>query len=143
MAPPTCAVDRSVTPQALRQRADLTYKHNRTHGRHGWLRLTPAYSVRLVEQLLDEFGPVAQVVLDPFSGGGTTALCAAYRGKTGLAIEINPFLVWLANVKAQRFSQRTISVAQRAGELAARCAIDRRAARANRPPLSHIERWWS
>ena len=30
----------------------LTYKANRERGRHGWLRLTPAYSVYLVEGLV-------------------------------------------------------------------------------------------
>ena len=37
----------------LRQRADYTHKHNVKTGRHGWLRLTPAYSVKVVEELID------------------------------------------------------------------------------------------
>jgi hypothetical protein len=32
----------------LRQRADYTHKHNKASGRHGWLRLTPAYSLKIV-----------------------------------------------------------------------------------------------
>src|SRR5262249_39234924 len=72
----------------LKQRPELTFKQNHQHGRHGWLRLTPAYSVRLVEQILEEHGQHAQTVFDPFSGTGTTALCAAYRGKAGLATDI-------------------------------------------------------
>src|SRR6201996_8295136 len=86
----------------LAQRAELTFKHNRQQGRHGWLRLTPAYSVRLVEQILEESGAGARV-FDPFSGSGTTALCAAYRGSTGVATDLNPFLVWLARAKASSY----------------------------------------
>ncbi len=36
----------------LRQRAEYTHKYNAMHGRHGWLRLTPAYSVKIVDELL-------------------------------------------------------------------------------------------
>jgi hypothetical protein len=126
----------------LQQRAELTFKQNREYGRHGWLRLTPAYSVWLVEQILDEFAPHADVVFDPFSGTGTTALCAAYRGKTGIATDINPFLVWLANAKARSYDGAAIESFKHAAQLAVQSAADARAALAECPPLSNIERWW-
>jgi DNA modification methylase len=126
----------------LRQRAELTFKHNRQQGRHGWLRLTPAYSVRLVEQILEEFAPHADVVFDPFSGTGTTALCAAYRGKTGIATDINPFLVWLANAKARSYDEASIESFRHAAQLAAQSVSDAGASLADCPPLSNIERWW-
>jgi len=126
----------------LSQRAELTFKQNRQQGRHGWLRLTPAYSVRLVEQILDEFAPDADVVFDPFSGTGTTALCAAYRGKTGIATDINPFLVWLANAKARSYDEASIESFRHAAQLAVQSAADASGTLAERPPLSNIERWW-
>ena len=49
----------------LRQRAEYTYKHNLKHGRHGWLRLTPAYSVKVVDELIDSCDAGVRV-LDPF-----------------------------------------------------------------------------
>ena len=131
-----------MSPTALRQRAELTFKHNRQQGRHGWLRLTPAYSVRLVEQILEEFAPHADVVFDPFSGTGTTALCAAYRGKTGIATDINPFLIWLANAKARSYDTAAIESFRHAAQLAAQSASDAGASLADCPPLSNIERWW-
>lgn len=126
----------------MRQRSELTFKQNRQHGRHGWLRLTPAYSVRLVEQILAVDGEQAQVVFDPFSGSGTTALCAAYRGKTGVATDINPFLIWLANAKARSYDAVAISSFQHAAQLAAVAAADDAGPLAARPALSNIERWW-
>ena len=50
----------------MKQRADLTFKENLSRGRHGWLRLTPAYSVKVVGEILDEH-PNFHRVLEPFS----------------------------------------------------------------------------
>ena len=63
-------------------------------GRHGWLRLTPAYSVHLVRLELSNYDPDC-VVLDPFSGTGTTGICAAECGLNAILTDLNPFLVWL------------------------------------------------
>jgi hypothetical protein len=126
----------------LSQCAELTFKHNRQHGRHGWLRLTPAYSVRLVEQILEGSGERADVVFDPFSGTGTTALCAAYRGKTGVATDINPFLIWLADAKARSYGAAAIASFRHAAQFAAQSASNPGSPLSERPALSNIERWW-
>ncbi|MDB6107418.1 MAG: modification methylase [Gammaproteobacteria bacterium] len=81
-------------------------------------------------------------MFDPFSGTGTTALCAAYRGKTGIATDINPFLVWLANAKARSYDAAAIEAFRNAAQVAAQSASDARASLAECPPLSNIERWW-
>jgi len=99
--------------------------------------------VRLVEQILDEFGGPAAVVFDPFSGTGTTALCAAYRGKTGVATDINPFLIWLANAKARIYDAAAIASAAHAAQLAVTAAQDPQGVVADCPPISNIQRWWS
>jgi D12 class N6 adenine-specific DNA methyltransferase len=99
--------------------------------------------VSLVEQILDEFGAHAEVVFDPFSGTGTTALCAAYRGRTGIATDINPFLIWLSNAKARSYEARAVASFASAAQLAAQSAADDAAAVAEKPALSNIERWWS
>ncbi|MBL8154674.1 MAG: DNA adenine methylase [Anaerolineae bacterium] len=127
----------------IKQRPDLTFKDNLSKGRHGWLRLTPAYSVRLVERILDEH-PALQRILDPFSGTGTTGLVTAQRGLACDLFDINPFLIWLAEVKCANYNAHSLSRA----EMAASEIIDH----ARRieddaelwfPPISHIERWWS
>jgi hypothetical protein len=81
-------------------------------------------------------------VFDPFSGTGTTALCAAYRGKTGVATDINPFLIWLANAKASCYDGAAIASFEQAARLAAQCAASEAGPLIERPPLSNIERWW-
>ncbi|MEK7404784.1 MAG: hypothetical protein AAB225_06720, partial [Acidobacteriota bacterium] len=64
------ALTEAVPVAALRQRSEYTHKYNVRSGRHGWLRLTPAYSVKIVEEILAH-GPGPTRVLDPFSGTAT------------------------------------------------------------------------
>lgn len=127
----------------MRQRRELTFKQNRQHGRHGWLRLTPAYSVEVVETILDEFGQHASSVLEPFSGTGTTALCAASRGQKVVAFDINPFLVWLGRVKTRRYKKKTlVDFSRKARAISSALARDRHARRGEAPPIRNIRRWW-
>ncbi len=126
----------------ITQRADLTFKHNRANGRHGWLRLTPAYSIKLVNELLDAH-PAIQFVLEPFSGTGTTGLVCAERGVACDLLDINPFLVWLARVKTTNYTLADLQRAQTSAEQIAARAARAPAAELWFPPISHIERWWS
>jgi hypothetical protein len=125
----------------MKRRADLTFQHNALCGRHGWLRLTPAYSVKVVEGILtSKVGHLN--VLDPFSGTGTTTLCSAMHGHHAVGLEINPFLVWTAKAKVARYAKEDLS---QASDLAreivglVRCG---KSAPAAQPPISNIERWW-
>jgi len=85
------------------QRADYTHKFNAKTGRHGWLRLTPAYSVKIVEELILQCERPMRI-FDPFCGTATTALSAAYYGHEGVTTDINPFLVWLEETKTAHYS---------------------------------------
>ncbi len=128
-------------PEPLRQRADYTHKYNLKTGRHGWLRLTPAYSVRVVEELMDHTRGHLRV-LDPFCGTATTALSAAYHGHDAATTDINPFLVWLGQAKTDYYSAAVLSRTRDA------CARVLDQVRCNKgepaaaPPIYNIERWW-
>jgi hypothetical protein len=130
-----------VEREGLRQRADYTHKFNTKTGRHGWLRLTPAYSLKIVEELIVNHVD-AQRIFDPFCGTGTTALSAAYHGREGVTLDINPFLIWLAQAKMAHYSPATIAAAHDACafalDLVTRQAIEPTVA----PPIHNIERWW-
>lgn len=124
----------------LGRRDHLTFRGNVALGRHGWLRLTPAYSLRLVQELLKESGP-DEFVLEPFSGTGTTPLACASLGIRCHAVDINPFLVWLGNLKLTRFDDGTARAVKAA---AARIADNAREPHASawKPDLHQIEKWW-
>lgn len=121
----------------------LTHKANAGAGRHGWLRLTPAYSVRLVREHMAAL-PAGAVVTDPFSGSGTTALAAAEHGCLGQAADVNPFLVWLGNAKVRGYDPALLAGAgreiPRLVERSAKLLPD--ADGLWMPRLHNIERWW-
>lgn len=125
---------------ALSQKAELTFKHNTKLGRHGWLRLTPAYSVKIVDEILDRHDDHSPV-LEPFSGTGTTALCAAYHGHKAIAVDVNPFLVWFGQAKVAHYDSRALADARKAAhEVTA--AAESHGERSVPPPIFNIERWW-
>ncbi len=128
--------------EPLRQRADYTHKYNLKTGRHGWLRLTPAYSVRVVEELMDSTSGRLRV-LDPFCGTATTALSAAYHGHEAATTDINPFLVWLGKAKTDAYSEATISRTRDACTRALQIVSRDRKATPAPPPIHNIERWWN
>lgn len=128
--------------EQLRQRSDYTYKFNANTGRHGWLRLTPAYSLKIVEELIVGHGQ-ARRIFDPFCGTGTTALSAAYHGHEGVTIDINPFLVWLAQAKTARYSPRQIAATWEACAFALDLVRRQGTVPVPAPPIHNIERWWN
>jgi hypothetical protein len=124
-----------------RSPARFTFRGNLASTRHGWLRLTPAYSVHLVREILDGIDTTRGPVLDPFCGTGTTLLACAERGVDCTTVELNPFLVWLARTKTARYDGQAIRAA---GDLVTRMA---KAAKARSgvafvPDIHRIERWW-
>ena len=124
----------------VKQNAQLTFKYNKSIGRHGWLRLTPAYSVKMVEQILSELDYLPQCVLEPFSGTGTTELVCANRTIPAIAYDVNPFLVWLASVKCSIYP---LDISDQLFE-SANSIIDAISdtSPCYYPPIYHIERWW-
>ena len=130
--------------QRLRQRADYTHRHNASAGRHGWLRLTPAYSLKIVNELLASADPAKPVtVLDPFSGTATTALAAAYRGHRAVTVEINPFLYWFGRAKTAAYSAQTLESTASLGAQIVDLARTVGAAAVTPPPMHGVERWWN
>jgi SAM-dependent methyltransferase len=119
----------------------ITFRGNLSRNRHGWLRLTPAYSVELVERLVLAL-PRRSRVLDPFCGSGTTLLTCAERGLSCTTVDLNPFLIWLANAKAARYEPRDCERALRLIGRMARAAEAVAESDPLVPPIANVERWW-
>lgn len=116
----------------------FTHKANLRSTRFGWLRLTPAYSVHLVSDLANS---TFSRVLDPFCGTGTTALVCGEKGIAADTTDINPFLVWLAEVKTRSYQEETV----REFRAIADTTIDRSRTEdigAWVPPIHDILKWW-
>lgn len=128
---------------AMRRNVHLTFRANMGVGRHGWLRLTPAYGVKLVRAKVEELTP-GSVVIDPFSGTGTTPLAAAEMGHFGQSVDVNPFLVWLGSAKTANYSSEVLADVEDAAREVA--AVSRHIADGDtlwQPNLFKIEKWWS
>ena len=126
----------------LRQGAEYTHKFNNDAHRHGWLRLTPAYSAKVVEDIIEQ-NTDSRTILDPFCGTGTTALGAIYKGRNAATIDINPFLLWLARAKTVRYSEETLVEAKEAGRMAVNIAQAEAIEPVHEPNMHNIERWWA
>jgi D12 class N6 adenine-specific DNA methyltransferase len=126
----------------VQQRSDYTFKANRRLGRHGWLRLTPAYGVKLVEHLLSSSNTEA-VILDPFSGTATTGLVAAERGYQAYSFDINPFLIWLGNAKSKNYTEDCLGDIREKVQPVLKEYKSQLEQDNWTPEIFNIERWWS
>jgi hypothetical protein len=125
----------------LTRRAEYTFLDNLKRGRHRWLRLTPAYSARLVGERLRQYPPATRV-LDPFGGTGTTALLAAQMGYPATLVEINPFLVWLSRAKTRIYTPDAIQSALEWGQMLVHKRRNYTHSACEPPPIRDIQRWW-
>ena len=123
------------------QNACLTFKYNQSLGRHGWLRLTPAYSVKIVELVLTRLNYRPQYILEPFSGTGTTELVCASKGIPSTAYDINPFLVWLAKVKTKIYHREIFTIFNNVvNDIMKNLPY---VSPCQYPPIYNIDRWWN
>lgn len=68
--------------------------------RHRWYGVKEAFSPALVQAALDEVQlRSGDVVVDPFCGSGTVPLVASLNKQRAVAIEVNPFLAFVARTK--------------------------------------------
>jgi len=123
----------------------LTYRGNVLQGRHGWLRLTPAYSLSVVNSIIEHTGAnPTDFVLDPFCGTGTTPLTCAMTGIPSHAVDINPFLIWFAGTKLSVFSEKEINACVKQGRSIAfeleKMKLDEYAWV---PDIFQIDKWWA
>lgn len=131
----------------MKQRSDYTFKYNKQFGRHGWLRLTPAYSIKLVREILNPDGLFAEQkskpsILDPFCGTTTTGIVAAECGYNCSLYDINPFLVWFGTIKSSNFDEKVLNeILKITAKDLEDISLDKQDVWV--PPMKNIERWWS
>lgn len=135
---------------SMKQRSDYTFKYNKELGRHGWLRLTPAYSVKLVQELLSNRNLFEDkhfnggLILDPFCGTATTGIVAAELGLKCTLYEINPFLAWFGSIKSSNFDSVELHNAfEKVKNDSTQISFSEQTAKAWIPPMKNIQRWWS
>jgi DNA modification methylase len=93
------------TPHTLNQPEDTwanlgTFKDSLRAPIHSWFQYPAGYSYKFVDILFQHYGvkPGAWVY-DPFSGSGTTLICAKQHNINGYGVEAHSFVHWVAEVK--------------------------------------------
>lgn len=120
----------------------FTQKANLKHTRYGWLRLTPAYSLHLVQNILSIVKKDEMVVLDPFCGTGTTALVCSENGIRSHTTDINPFLLWLTNAKTRVYSALELEDFLHISKKIEQAIVDDTLEKSWTPSIHQIEKWW-
>lgn len=119
----------------------LTYRGNRKNTRYGWLRLTPAFSLHLVQGMIQRL-PRSARVLDPFCGTGTTALVCAEEGIECESTDINLFLLWLAEAKCTAYSSDDLEQARIGSNHVTASLRSKDASKSWIPQIHQIDKWW-
>jgi hypothetical protein len=88
---------RTQIDEALGRRFSFT--NNRVEPVHSWYMFKEGFAADLVGQFIGEFPPGDWLVVDPFSGSGTTVLHAQLRGLRARGVEVNSFFVDVASTK--------------------------------------------
>tara|TARA_Y100000590_G_scaffold51531_1_gene54141 strand:- start:2986 stop:4221 length:1236 start_codon:yes stop_codon:yes gene_type:complete len=79
---------------------NTTFTNNRIKPIHSWYSYVEGFSWDFVQNKLNEFKiKKDQIVLDPFSGSGTTLVEASVSGVKSIGYEINPFLTFVSKTK--------------------------------------------
>jgi DNA modification methylase len=90
----------------VEERYDLwslaTFKPNKNIPIHRWFYFKEGFSRDLVLMLLEEMGvPEGAVVLDPFTGSGTTPLTCMEKGFMGVGVDASPLAVFVSLAKTR------------------------------------------
>ena len=103
---------------------------------------------QLVGHFLSRYVEPGQVVLDPFSGSGTTLVEASERGVHGIGIEVSRFNVMISRVKLATYDLESVEsevaeILERTAEFSAREFPDGGDASAPRGRRGYLETWFA
>jgi transcriptional regulator with XRE-family HTH domain len=96
-------VDGEPTSQALLERPrEIATSWNSNYGSHGWHRYVGRFPPHVVRALLNHFQAASDdVVLDPFTGSGTTNVECRLLGVPSIGVEISPLSALIARTKSK------------------------------------------
>ena len=98
---------------------DPAFMANRTAPVHRWVPWIAGYSKHFVADALARFATRPSVVLDPFSGVGTTLVEADLAGHEALGFEINPYAAFASKTKLKAHRVSSEALRDAANELRA------------------------
>lgn len=92
----------------------VNFSENRDVPFHQWFKYREGFSGEMIKDLIvDSNINKNQVVLDPFSGSGTTPVVAQELGYSGIGIDVNPMSAFICKVKLSNYPVSLIKEADR------------------------------
>lgn len=89
-------------PKPIKEKSafsDPAFAANKTLPVHRWVPWIAGFASDFVGEAIDRYVPNKGIILDPFSGVGTTLVEALIRGKQPIGFEINPYAALASRVK--------------------------------------------
>jgi SAM-dependent methyltransferase len=87
----------------------VTFIPNKFEPIHNWYYFKEGYSRKLVDLFIDRFGlNENSLVLDPFSGSGTTVLSCKQRGIRSVGFEVSPFFTFVSRTKTADYDNEDL-----------------------------------
>lgn len=80
--------------------SDPAFASNKTKPIHRWVPWIAGFSGEFVREILDKYATRESVILDPFSGVGTTLVESSLHGNNSIGFEINQYAALAAQTKA-------------------------------------------
>ena len=87
---------------ALTRKA-VSYQGNKNHPFYRWYKYKEAFSVSLVEYLLEKYNIPKGIIFDPFAGMGTTLFASAFMGYNSEGVEL--LLIGQQTISNRMFAQ--------------------------------------
>lgn len=76
------------------------FEHSKNLPRHNWYYFKEGFSPLLVEEAINSSNIRENgIIIDPFSGSGTTSLVASNKNINNIGFEVNPFMAFVAKTK--------------------------------------------
>ena len=99
-----------VNEQSVRTtyRSPVNFMESMRMPRHRWFPYKEGFSPSFVKDFIGSTGIAGGLVLDPFSGSGTTPLAASEMGVDGLGMDISPLAVFVSSTKALSLNRREL-----------------------------------
>jgi hypothetical protein len=92
-------------------RAPISLGSRRTNSPHEFYRYPARFSPTFARAALEAFSQSGDIILDPFVGGGTTAVEALVSGRHSIVADLNPLATFVTRVKTRPLtSQSQIAV---------------------------------
>ncbi len=121
--------------EAALSRAPISLGTRRTSSPHEFYRYPARFTPAFARSVIDAFSKPGDFVLDPFVGGGTTAVEALLSGRQCLAADLNPLSTFVTRVKTRPLPEQSqASVRGWIGRLSSAMLLNR--------PVPIDERWY-